>query len=400
MKSKLLTNPSETRCPTCGSKHLKVFLEITNVPVLCNILWASLDAARHCLRGDIQLAFCPLCSHITNIAFDPNRVEYTQAYENSLDYSPRFQTYARSLAKRLIKRYKLYNKDIIEIGCGKGNFLIMLCKLGNNRGVGFDPTFVEREGENKIKDRVKFVQDFYSEKYANYRGDLIVCRQTLEHVQNPQDFLKMLRHAVDSSLNTPVFFEVPNALQIFHKLFLWDIIYEHCSYFTPISLSRILLSSKFHVCELAEDFEGQFLCVHALASNRTAPDFKHGQIAEVNRIARFIASFATKYKLKVEMWRRKLEQIENKKQRAVVWGTGSKGVTFLNTFKNSHIEYAVDINPLKHRKYIAGTGQQIMPPYFLRDYQPDVIIVMNPIYKREIRQITKELGISPKFMYA
>ena len=139
------------------------------VPVLCNVLWTSHDATRHCPRGDIKLAFCPFYSHITNTTFDPNRIEYTQAYENSLDYSPRLQPYARLLAKRLTKRYKLHNKDIIEIGCSKSNFLIMLCKLGNNRGVGFDTTFAEQEEQRRMKDYLKHSRGDVSQRLEFYK---------------------------------------------------------------------------------------------------------------------------------------------------------------------------------------------------------------------------------------
>jgi len=41
-----------------------------------------------------------------------------------------------------------------------------------------------------------------------------------------------------------------------------------------------------------------------------------------------------------------------------------------------------------------------VPPEFLRDYQPDVIIVMNPIYKSEIRQVAKNLDLTNRFVYA
>ena len=52
----------------------------------------------------------------------------------------------------------------------------------------------------------------------------------------------------------------------------------------------------------------------------------------------------------------------------------------------------MDINPRKQGMYVAGTGQQIVPPEFLKYYQPDVVIVMNPIYESEIRQIIEGLG--------
>ena len=395
----LLKKVSENACPVCGSQELRVFFEMSDVPVHCNLLWTSPDAARNCPKGDIKLGFCAVCGFITNLAFEPAHLEYTQQYENSLFFSSRFQDYARSKVARLVERYDLYDKDIIEIGCGKGDFLLLLCEIGNNRGVGFDPTYVEQENLSEAKDRVKFIQDFYSDQYENYPADLIVCRHALEHIRNPKGFLNMLRSTIGNHSNTYLFFEVPNALQIFHNLFVWDIIYEHCSYFIPISLSHIFSSCGFHVCELTEEFEGQFLCINAIPGNQNMLDSDHNQKVEVNKIASDIASFATNYRSKVDICRHKLEQIEGKGQRIVVWGAGSKGVTFLNTFKNRQIEYAVDINPRKQGMYIPGTGQRIVPPEFLRECKPDVIIVMNPIYKNEIRELTKRLGLTTNFLY-
>jgi len=195
-----------------------------------------------------------------------------------------------------------------------------------------------------------------------------------------------------------VFFEVPNGLHTFQRLFVWDIIYEHCSYFTPISLSRTFSSCGFRVREVTEEYEGQYLCIDALPSKQNAPESEHKQHSEVDRIARDIGSFAFTHRKRVEKCRQEIEQIEGKGRRAVIWGAGSKGVTLLNTLKNTRIEYAVDINPRKQGMYIPGTGQKIVPPEFLRDYQPDVIIVMNPIYKSEIRELTKRLGITTNFI--
>jgi hypothetical protein len=237
------------------------------------------------------------------------------------------------------------------------------------------------------------IKDYYSERYTGYPCDLFVCRHVLEHIFDPKAFLDMLRRAIGTRENTAVFFEVPNALNIFQNLFIWDIIYEHYSYFTPISLACIFSLSKFNVGDLSEDFEGQFLGIYASTSKRAVSDFSEQKI-QIDHIAKTIKTFAASYKEVVNEWRLKLEQKKDEGQRIVIWGTGSKGVTFLNALKNSHIEYAVDINPKKEGKYVAGTAQQIVSPSFLQDYQPDVVIVMNPIYKQEIQQFIDQLGIS------
>ena len=176
---------SNRNCPVCASADLEVFFEMLAVPVYCNLLWRSRQTAQNCSKGDIKLGFCPSCGFISNLAFDPTKLGYSQDYENSLHYSPRFQEYAQSVASGLVKRHNLYNKDIIEIGCGKGDFLISLCELGNNRGVGFDPSYFPRSEHQALQTQVKFVQDFYSQLYQEYQADLICCRHTLEHISNP-----------------------------------------------------------------------------------------------------------------------------------------------------------------------------------------------------------------------
>jgi hypothetical protein len=331
-----------------------------------------------------------------NQAFEPALVEYTQAYENSLHFSPRFREYARLLAERLVARYNLRNKDIISIGSGKGEFLSLLCRLGNNRGVGFDPSYVEQEKPLVVEHQAKFVKDFYSERYAAYPADLIESRQMLEHVYDPKGFLTRLRRIMGDRLNTQVFFEVPNALHTFRRLFVWDILYEHFSYFTPASLDLVFSSSGFRVCELTEEFEGQYLCAYAQPDTQSAPHPVHKPTSEVSTIEHDIESFAANYRDKNEKYELELEQMKEEGRRTVVWGAGSKGVTFLNTFKDSGVEYAVDINTRKQGMYVAGTGQRIVPPEFLKDYHPDLIIVMNPIYRKEIQQSMKTLGLSTR----
>jgi SAM-dependent methyltransferase len=344
------------------------------------------------------LGFCRDCGHIFNLVFNPELMEYSQAYENSLHFSPRFQSYAESLAAQLIERYDLRGKDIIEIGSGQGDFLRLLCEIGENQGIGFDPSYVPEQDASPASERITFIQDFYSERYADYAADLICCRHVLEHVQSPREFLGTLRRSTEHRSDTIVFFEVPNVLFTLRELGIWDLIYEHPSYFSPGSLSRLFQSCRFDVYALVETYEGQFLSIEA------RPGQGEMQMARdpgdnLEEMRAYAEDFAAKYRGKLNTWEQRLERMARAGQRSVVWGAGSKGVTFLNTFKtHTLIKHAVDINPRKHEMYVAGTGQKIVPPGFLRDYQPDVVIVMNPIYESEIRRFTQRIGVTPEFI--
>jgi hypothetical protein len=352
-----------------------------------------------CPKGDIELVFCPVCGHIMNRVFDPSRVEYTKNYENPLDFSTTFQAYAKSLAEQLIDRYNLHNKNIISIGCGKATFLFLLCELGNNLGVGFDPAVSKRAEPRNLGGRIRLVGDSYSQKYADYPADFIVCRHVLEHIYNPTDFLKMLRTLIGKNIEARVFFEVPNAQHIFCQESIWDIIYEHCSYFSPSSLSYIFSSYGFRVEDIEEVYSNQFLNIHASLSGSATSGLDSKQKLSVSKIASCVDSFTAKYKQKIEALSCRLKRYNSKGERVVVWGAGSKGVMFLNSFKDFPIKYIVDINPHKQGMYIPGTGQQIVNPEFLLDYKPDSILLMNPIYMRETQQLTKNLGLTTKIKF-
>lgn len=392
-----MNSSATVTCPVCGSGNVQIFFAMTNIPVHCNVLLATASEALNVPRGNMQLGSCTACGHLYNYAFTPNLMSYTQAYENSLDFSPRFQRYAEELATGLIGRYSLHGKTIIEIGCGKGDFLKLMCDLGENRGIGFDESY-QPDLKNE-RERFTVIQDFYSEKYSHYNADFVCCRHVLEHINSPRDFISNIRKSVGRRMDCALYFEVPNALYTLKELGIWDLIYEHCSYFTANSLSRLFTLSGFAVTKLEEQFGGQFLGIEALPSNDENP--KWNTQIEPETITTLVSAFAESYRTKVEMWKHTLEQLKKEGKRVVVWGSGSKGVTFLNVLKQTaNVRYVVDINPRKQGMCVAGTAQQIVAPAFLREYKPDVVIVMNTIYEDEIRQMLHAEGLQAELLLA
>lgn len=387
----------ESICPVCGSSNTIEFLEISNVPVHCNLMWETKDEALKAPRSDIILIFCKDCEHIFNCAFDPLQMEYTQQYENSLHFSPVFQGYAKDLADRLIDTYDLHGKNIIEIGCGKGDFLKMICGEGGNRGIGFDSSY-DNTGEAISPDLdVTFIKDFYSERYMDYRSDFICCRQVLEHIQYPFDFLTNIRKMIGNN-DTIVFFEVPNVGYSLNDKGIWDIIYEHRSFFCKNSLAKLFDLCGFSIINLSEAYNGQFLCIEAIPE-KSKSDGSNESIEKL-KMNPNIEKFTELFWSEIGKWKEHIKKFEKINQRVVLWGGGSKGVTFLNMIAcRNQIEFVIDINTRKHGKYIPGTGQEIVSPHLLREYRPDIVIVMNPIYKNEIKQTLNQLGLSTQLVF-
>jgi len=60
----------------------------------------------------------------------------------------------------------------------------------------------------------------------------------------------------------------------------------------------------------------------------------------------------------------------------------------------------VDINPRKQGRYVAGTGQRIVPPADLPALQPDFVIIMNANYRDEIGRMLAEIGVEADLLVA
>lgn len=384
-------------CPSCYADLSTPFHSIENIPVNSVLNIKTKAEAIDFPKGDLHLLICHRCGFIYNSTFDPNLVSYSSDCEESQGFSKTFNTFSMSLVKNLIEKYDLRNKKIVEIGCGKGEFLEQICDFGNNIGVGFDPAYVPGRGSKNPKN-ITFIKDYFSKAYAGYHGDFICCRMTLEHIQETGDFIKTIRDSIENHPRTIVFFQVPDITRILKCCAFEDLYYEHCSYFSAGSLARLFRHCGFQILDIQTAFDQQYVLMDAGLDKQ-----KIGQIFlqenDLESILQETAMFQDRYLSKINYWNTVLLDNKTKGKRVVIWGSGSKGVAFLNGLKHSNgIEFAVDINPYRQGTYMAGTGQKIETPDFLAEYKPSVVIIMNDIYKKEIQECLNQMDLHPEVL--
>jgi hypothetical protein len=363
-------------------------------------MWPSRAGAHTARKASLVLSYCHNCSHVFNRTYDDELVDYEEEYENSQMFSPRFQQYAEELSDRLIATYDLHHKHIVEIGGGRGDFLRIICDRGNNVGVSFGPSYKPEPGDD-IPSNVRFVADYYTAKYSSEPANLIICRHVLEHFSKPRELITTVREAVGDRKDVCVYFEVPNGNFILRDQVCWEFIYQHCSYFTESSLVTLFAECGFEARDVQERFGGQFLTIEACAASDDVAAKKNDR-REREATATVCEAFGPAFSACVARWSNYIEQQRVNGRSVIVWGAGAKAVTFLNIVDpaGSVISHVVDVNPRKAGRFISGSGQKIVEPSAVRELRPDVIVLMNPIYREEIDSAVRALGLNPEFLVA
>ncbi len=385
--------PRKTSCPVCVKEDNSRIVFFENMPLFCNVLHPSAKEARSVAKGDIDLVLCNNCLHVYNAQFDPDKISYQTGYENSLFYSTRYQNYAEKQAKRLIDRYYLSTKAIIDIGCGTGGFLQLLCHMGSCSVTGFEPSAESNQtGEEHT---VNIIADTFGPKYFDIPADCYIARHVLEHLSDPTAFLQTIALAIGHKAS-PLFLEVPNGAFMLEQCSVFDVIYEHYSYFTPSSLKYLLDRVGFQRGPVKPGFGGQYLYVDCLSSSSVLQESDLPSRSCRDVLLRVVDNFVISSR-KVYNRVEKLISELNYEGKNVLWGAGSKGITLMNQLTApERIDYLVDINPAKQGKCIPGTAHKVVSPEFLTSFQPDTVLITNSIYRQEIQQHLDALKVAAK----
>jgi SAM-dependent methyltransferase len=358
----------------------------------------SVENARAFPRRDLELAYCNICGFIFNHIFDEAIMAYSPNFEESQHFSNTFDAFARQLAGQIASKCNVAGKHVLEIGCGKGEFLRELCRVGGATGLGIDPAYRKDEGRGEVGEEVQFVVDAFGRKHKHLEADVVLCRHTLEHIAPVAEFVRSIREMIGARNSTWVAFETPDAKRVLEEGAFWDIYYEHCSYFSPGTHARLFRQEKFDIADLALVYDEQYIVQYARpAANLTqAHLLLERDLAQMHAL---VTSFPERVENVLNYWRTRIRTACNDGRRVVIWGGGSKGVAFLTTLGlNEEISAVVDVNPYKQGKFIPGTGHPVVAPAALVNDPPDLVIVMNPIYIDEIAASLRALRLEPEII--
>lgn len=351
-------------CPLCNSNNIQIIFSESDVPVFQNKVYLSREEAKNATCGEMSLSFCHHCGFIWNDVFDPSLLDYDENYQNEQGLSTIFQTHLDQVCNIIGEHIPIGSKTV-EIGCGKGKFLLMLDARGY-QVQGYDPAY---EGDD-----IRIVTSYYppdtKDSTDRKPANMIILRHVLEHIQNPMHFLKVIASA--NEYKGLLYIEVPDFKWILKHNAFFDVFYEHCNYF---SLS--VLQDIFPNAVDSGSLFGEQYCYIIINLEDLKHDIQYTFAQNETQQPMFFVS--------VNKWRTFVQNNPD----CLIWGAGAKGATFLRQVdpESKYVLGCIDINPVKQERFISKTGHKIISPEYLNKMHPSGLIIMNGNYVKEICEL-------------
>lgn len=378
------------RCPACGSLVLDAGVCLGKHPVVLNYRFKQKSEAMTVPRREIWLRECTDCGLVFNAAYDESAIPYDQRYDNRQGFSAAFVSMLEETADVLTERYSLEGRTILEVGCGKGDFLRLICQRAQARGCGFDTT-CECEGLEE-GEGVRFFKRHARSEDATGPLQLVVCRHVIEHVKEIGEFLQLLAAISKNGGGAPVYLETPSWEWITEHAAFWDVFYEHCNYFGAPTLRYLAERSGFVVTDHRLIFGNQFQVLEIRLRSEHDPAPTSGELG-TSSLGRFFQSFL-----------QSRESLEERLQQAgaargwAIWGAGAKGVSLANMMASPAPSLVVDVNPAKQNTFVPGSGVPVVAPTDPRLADIAVVLVANSNYVTEIRDQLSSLNLAPQLV--
>lgn len=335
--------PFRTECGLCraplNDPPLAVF---KGMPALAQHFPSEKELSRDG-RVDFNVLECPSCGLVQ---VDSAPVHYFRDVVRASAYSPAMRQFRLKQFARWVGAYGLSGKRILEVGCGRGEFLELLGLSG------VEATGLEHNAESVENCRaagLRVVCGYPSAACDPLTGapyDGFISLSFLEHAADLRDFLLGVRRVLSPGAIGLV--EVPNFDMIYRSGLSAEFMTDHLWYFSESTLRRTLEFSGFDVLECSVIWHNYIISAVVRPREALSP-----------------AGFAeTRTRLAVDLERFFSEKPSGK---AALWGAGHQALAVIAMYGlERYVRCVVDSAPFKQDKFTPGTHLPVLSPTVLR----------------------------------
>lgn len=234
-----------TRCVVCGGTGGQAVWDVAKSPI--HPFRPPEAAGSQAGFGCLHIVRCDGCGHLYNAAFDPSGAEdlYGAFVLTNVPVSPSMVKAVEGTAADILKHAKP-RPVVLEVGGGGGALSMLLAETASEVHL-VEPSRA-LSADRFVGTKVTFHQSMFpTAALAGKTFDVIVCRQVLEHIPDPNPFLAALRAQISD--DGMAYIELPSAEYIYNNRSVVDFHYPHVHFYRQPHLEAVFARAGFAVVE-------------------------------------------------------------------------------------------------------------------------------------------------------
>lgn len=360
-------NVKPLRCRACDfTSHAPVLLQYDNMPATAQG-FPSLESLESDHGEHLEVLQCPCCGMV-QLSNSP--VSYYRDVIRAAAFSPEMGAFRLNQFQQWASKYHLLGQHVLEIGCGKGEYLALLQEAGVQAfGIEHALDAVTSCQQAGLRVAQGYLGDEAPDIFTDAKFDGFVCLNFMEHWPQPRQSL----HALWSILNDDAIglIEVPNFDMIVQKGLFSEFIADHLLYFTEQTLKVFLENNGFEVLDCQPVWQDYILS--AVVRKRKVMDL----------------SFFSNYRETVsQLLHGYIDRFAD--NGVAIWGAGHQSLAVIALAGIAHrVEYVVDSATFKQGRFTPASHLPIVSPQQLETHPVKALIVMAASYSDEVARIVR-----------
>ena len=360
-------NPVIMKCRVCKSNCFdSPLLRYTNMPSSAQ-KFPDLKSLKNDNGSDLNLFQCSSCG-LVQLSEKP--VSYYKEVIRASSFSSEMKRFRSEQFVSWVDKYNLKGKSILEVGCGRGEYLSILKQTEVSLAHGIE--YSKESVSSCINSELSVTKGFFGDEnfvLPKQKYDGFICLNFMEHWPNPNKVLAHLKKNLSEDAIGIV--EVPNFDMILKQGLYSEFISDHLLYFTKDTLIFMLNYNGFEVIECSVIWHDYILS--AVVRKRKRIDLSLLKSRKLN-VETELNSFIDKFE----------------KKEVAIWGAGHQSLAVMSLAKlENKIRYVVDSAPFKQGKYTPATHFPIVAPIELVNNPVKAVIIIAASYSNEVAYIMK-----------
>jgi SAM-dependent methyltransferase len=308
------------------------------------------------------------CAHCGIVQHNLAPVPYYREVIRAIAFSKEMGEFRVKQLCNWIKQNHLESKKILEVGCGRGEYINLLNDAGATKVFGIE--YAKRSVDVARETGAHIYQGYFDsdlEIPRSFKFDGFTIFSFLEHWPNPNQGLQLIHATLSEDAVGLV--EVPNFELILKKGLYSEFTTDHIFYFDKKSFAFLLEKNGFEVISIESIWYDYILS----AKVRKRPLFDAANFLTIQeKIKSQLSTFINKYN----------------KGAVAIWGAGHQALAVIAMANVANqIKFIIDSAPFKQGKFTPATHLLIVSPEHLISSPPEAIIVMAAGYSNEVVQL-------------